>query len=66
MMSIGRSSIWMRPIMARCQRHRVLVGAKSGLASGPILRVTPALFNTTDEIDQLVAAIRYERAMFAD
>lgn len=48
------------------ERHRVLVVAKRGLASGPVLRVTPALFNTTDEIDRLVATIRSERAMFTD
>jgi len=45
------------------ERHRVLVVAKRGLASGPVLRVTPALFNTADEIDRLVAAIQSERAM---
>ena len=28
------------------EKHRVLVVAKQGLASGPVLRVTPALFNT--------------------
>lgn len=48
------------------ERHRVLVVAKRGLASGPVLRVTPALFNTADEVDRLVAAIRSERAIFAD
>ena len=47
------------------ERHRVLVVAKRGLASGPVLRVTPALFNTADEMDQLIEAIRAERAMFA-
>lgn len=46
-------------------RHRLLVVAKAGLASGPVLRVTPALFNTTAELDRLVAAIRAERGLFA-
>ena len=46
-------------------RHRVLVVAKSGLASGPVLRVTPALFNTSEELDRLVAAIASERSLFA-
>lgn len=46
-------------------RHRLLVVAKSGLASGAVLRVTPALFNTTGELDRLVSAIRTERTLFA-
>ena len=46
-------------------QHRVLVVAKSGLASGPVMRVTPALFNTTAELDRLVAAIQTERNLFA-
>ena len=45
-------------------KHRLLVVAKAGLASGPVLRVTPALFNTSGEVDRLVAAIRAERSMF--
>lgn len=44
--------------------HGVLVVAKQGLASGPVLRVTPSLFNTPDDIDRLVAAIRKERHLF--
>lgn len=47
------------------ERHRVLVVAKQGLASGPVLRVTPALFNTEAEIDRMVAAIQAERGLFA-
>lgn len=47
------------------ERHGVLVVAKAGLASGPVIRVTPALFNTPAEIDQLIKAIRIERNMFA-
>lgn len=47
------------------ERHRLLVVAKPGLAAGPVLRVTPALFNSTAELDRLVAAIAAERAMFA-
>jgi selenocysteine lyase/cysteine desulfurase len=40
--------------------HGVLVVAKPGLAAGPVLRVTPALFTTQAEIDRLVAAIGAE------
>lgn len=45
-------------------KHRVLVVAKQGLASGPAMRVTPSLFNTKVELERLVTAIRAERAMF--
>lgn len=47
------------------ERHKVLVVAKQGLASGPVLRVTPALFNTPAEIDRLVEAVRAERNLFS-
>ena len=46
-------------------RHKLLVVAKSGLDSGPGLRVTPSLFNTTAELDRLVEAIAAERTLFA-
>ncbi|MFC3440765.1 aminotransferase class V-fold PLP-dependent enzyme [Sphingobium rhizovicinum] len=46
-------------------KYRLLVVAKAGLASGPVLRITPALFNSSTELDRLVAAIRAERALFA-
>jgi len=45
-------------------RHKVLVVAKAGLASGPVLRVTPSLFNTQAEMDQLAQAIQAERGLF--
>lgn len=46
------------------ERHGVLVVAKAGLASGPVIRVTPALFNTPAEVDHLIKAIHVERNMF--
>ncbi|WP_395835728.1 aminotransferase class V-fold PLP-dependent enzyme [Archangium violaceum] len=46
------------------QKHRILVVAKRGLASGPVVRVTPALFNTSAELDRLVTAIHAERSLF--
>lgn len=46
-------------------KYRLLVVAKAGLASGPVLRVTPALFNSSAELDRLVAAIRAERGLFS-
>ncbi|WP_068092403.1 aminotransferase class V-fold PLP-dependent enzyme [Novosphingobium rosa] len=47
------------------RKYGVLVVAKAGLAAGPGLRVTPALFNTTAEVDRLIAAIHAEKSMFA-
>lgn len=44
------------------RKHKVLTVARRGLASGPVLRVTPTLFNTTAELDRLVSAIRKEAA----
>lgn len=46
-------------------KYRLLVVAKAGLASGPVLRVTPALFDSSAELDRLVAAIRAERGLFS-
>lgn len=46
------------------KRHKLLVVAKLGLASGPVLRVTPSPFNTVDELDRLVRAIQAECNMF--
>lgn len=55
-----------RQVQARfLTQHQVLVVAKSGLASGPVMRVTPALFNTTSELDRLVAALQAERNLLA-
>lgn len=47
------------------ERHKLLVVSKAGLHSGPVLRVTPGLFNTTAELDRLLAAIHAERGLFA-
>ncbi|NLR70300.1 aminotransferase class V-fold PLP-dependent enzyme [Novosphingobium sp. ERN07] len=46
------------------EKYKLLVVAKAGLASGMVLRVTPALFNTSVELDRLVAAIHQERRTF--
>ncbi len=47
------------------EEHHILVVAKRGLASGPVLRVTPSLFNTDAEIDRFAAAVAAERRLFA-
>lgn len=55
-----------REVQARfVARHRILVVAKSGLASGPVMRVAPALFNATGALDRLAAAVRAERDLLA-
>jgi selenocysteine lyase/cysteine desulfurase len=46
------------------EKHKLLVVAKAGLESGALLRVTPALFNSGQELDRLVTAIRTERNLF--
>jgi selenocysteine lyase/cysteine desulfurase len=46
------------------EKHKLLVVAKAGLESGALLRVTPALFNSSQELDRLVTAIRTERNLF--
>lgn len=46
-------------------KHKLLVMAKAGLKSGPVLRVTPALFSTSEELDRLVTAIAAERRLFS-
>jgi len=46
------------------KKYGVMVVARAGLDSGACLRVTPALFNTTDELDRLVAAVAAERGFF--
>ncbi|MCI4591793.1 aminotransferase class V-fold PLP-dependent enzyme [Sphingobium sp. BYY-5] len=46
------------------EKYKLLVVAKAGLASGPLLRATPALFNNSGELDRLVSAIQKERNFF--
>lgn len=46
------------------EKHRVLVVAKKGLASGPVLRVTPSLSSTWHELEVLIRAIRCEQHLF--
>jgi len=40
------------------ERHRIFVVARSGLAKGDCVRVTPALYNTPDDCDRLAEALR--------
>lgn len=46
-------------------KYNVLTVARRGIANGAAVRVTPALYNTTKELDQLVEAVRSEYKVFA-
>ena len=47
------------------ERHKVLTVWRAGVASGPVIRVTPGLYSTNADADALAAALRAEHAMFA-
>jgi len=44
-------------------RYGVLTVARKGICKGAAVRVTPALYNTTAELDRLVAAIKQEQRL---
>lgn len=46
-------------------KYRIMTVARKGIAKGAAVRVTPALYNTTADLDALVAALRKEHRMFA-
>lgn len=45
------------------EKHRIHTVWRKGVAKGPVVRVTPGLYNTNADIDALVAALRAEHAM---
>ena len=47
------------------EKHRVLTVRARGIAAGAAVRVTPALYNTHDELDRFVGALRVESRAFA-
>lgn len=47
------------------EKHRILTVARKGVARGPVVRVTPALYNTIDDCDALVQALQAERKLFS-
>jgi selenocysteine lyase/cysteine desulfurase len=47
------------------EKYNVLTVARTGIARGAAVRVTPALYNTDTEVDRLVVALKAEHAMFA-
>ncbi|MEQ1911285.1 MAG: aminotransferase class V-fold PLP-dependent enzyme, partial [Vicinamibacterales bacterium] len=46
------------------EKHKVLTVARRGLAAGAAVRVTPTLYNTREELDRLVNALRVESPAF--
>lgn len=46
------------------EKHRILTVARRGIAAGAAVRVTPTLYNTHQELDRLVAALRAESQAF--
>lgn len=50
---------------ALLQKHGILTVARKGVAAGPVVRVTPSLYNTAADCDALVRALKDERRMFA-
>jgi selenocysteine lyase/cysteine desulfurase len=51
--------------MRLLEKHRVLTVWRDGVASGPVIRVTPGLYSTAGDVDALAGALRVEQAMFA-
>ena len=47
------------------QKHNILTVARKGVTKGPVVRVTPALYNTPANCDALVRALEAEHSLFA-
>lgn len=46
------------------ERHRVHTVWRTGVAKGPVIRVTPGFYSTPQDVDALVKALRAEHRMF--
>lgn len=46
------------------EKHKILTVARRGIAGGSVVRVTPTLYNTPEELDRLVGALRTESGAF--
>ena len=51
--------------MRLLEKHKVLTVWRAGVASGPVIRVTPGLYSRPENADALAAALRAEHAMFS-
>jgi selenocysteine lyase/cysteine desulfurase len=45
-------------------KYRILTVWRTGIAGGPVIRVTPGLYTSNADVDALAAALRAEHAMF--
>ncbi len=50
---------------ALLEKHQILTVARRGIAGGAAVRVTPTLYNTREELDRFIAALRAEAPAFA-
>ncbi|MEQ1731588.1 MAG: hypothetical protein ABL982_24720, partial [Vicinamibacterales bacterium] len=46
------------------EKHKVLTVARRGITAGSAVRVTPTLYNTREELDRFVGALRVESPAF--
>lgn len=46
-------------------KYQILTVARKGITNGAAVRVTPALYNTTAELDRFISAIRKEHRIFS-
>lgn len=46
------------------EKHGILTVARKGVTKGPVVRVTPALYNTAADSDALVRALEAEHSLF--
>jgi selenocysteine lyase/cysteine desulfurase len=47
------------------EKYKVHTVWREGVAKGPVIRVTPGLYSTNDDVDALAAALHKEHRMFA-
>ncbi|WP_419805898.1 aminotransferase class V-fold PLP-dependent enzyme [Terriglobus sp.] len=47
------------------EKHNILTVARKGVSKGPVVRVTPALYNTPADCDALIRALETEHNLFA-
>jgi selenocysteine lyase/cysteine desulfurase len=62
MKSVEQATQMQRTLFAKYRVHTI---ARKGIARGAAVRVTPGLYNTHEELDALVMALKNEHAMFA-
>jgi selenocysteine lyase/cysteine desulfurase len=48
------------------EKYKVLTVWRTGIARGPVIRVTPGLDSTDTDVDALATALRAEHAVFLE